>query len=292
MYELPVRVALPDPRFLVPVVIATLTTTALLLARRCWPGGLAAWLHAAVVVLPVSGVVHAGWQLAHDRYSYLAGLGLALLGGAGVTWLLSARGRQRLGPLGLGAAMVASALVLLALGAGAWRQAGFWRDPETLWQAAVNADPTCALCHTNLGTAILQSGRLRPDRLARAEAHLREAARLRPDHADPLFNLGSLLALERRFTEAEAVLQRYRERFTSHPDGPMRLGMLYVDWGRPAQGIPHLREALRMRQDYPQARAELARALRAHALELERAGRGEDARALAREAATLGAEGS
>ena len=58
-------------------------TALLLLLRHRLPGVLVAWLHAAIAVAPVSGLVHAGSQLVADRYSYLPGIGFAVVAGGG-----------------------------------------------------------------------------------------------------------------------------------------------------------------------------------------------------------------
>src|SRR4030095_15642877 len=79
LYELPLRVDPLAPRFLGPMVAVISISLVLLALRRRWPAGLAAWAHSLIVLLPVSGLVHTGYQLAHDRYSYLSGLGLGLL---------------------------------------------------------------------------------------------------------------------------------------------------------------------------------------------------------------------
>src|SRR5262249_39100889 len=66
LYELPARV---DPlawRFLGPALAVIAITATLALARRRFPGGLAAWAHSMIVLVPVSGLAHAGHQLAHD----------------------------------------------------------------------------------------------------------------------------------------------------------------------------------------------------------------------------------
>jgi hypothetical protein len=81
MYELPARVSLLTPRFLVPLLLVPVITAALIGVRQRWPAGLVVWLYSCVMILPVSGAIHAGFQLAHDRYSYLSGLGLAVLAG-------------------------------------------------------------------------------------------------------------------------------------------------------------------------------------------------------------------
>src|SRR5712692_3911356 len=64
---------------------AVVALTAIVLAlRRHVPGLLAAWLAYVVVLLPVLGIFQSGPQIAADRYTYLAGLGWAILAGAGL----------------------------------------------------------------------------------------------------------------------------------------------------------------------------------------------------------------
>src|SRR2546428_6204402 len=98
----------------VPVIAA-----GLMALRRWWPGGLAAWVYSALLVLPVSGAVHAGYQLAHDRYSYLSGLGLALLVGGAVGWVIGAGGRRVLRPWPEGPGLAGGVLLAVGCGSGA-----------------------------------------------------------------------------------------------------------------------------------------------------------------------------
>ncbi|HUG36194.1 MAG TPA: hypothetical protein VML54_04545, partial [Candidatus Limnocylindrales bacterium] len=87
LYEIPEHVSLAQWRFLGPLLGAALVTAILVVARRRWPAGLAAWAHSAIVIAPVRGIVHAGPQLAHARFSDLSSLGFALLVGAAIAWL-------------------------------------------------------------------------------------------------------------------------------------------------------------------------------------------------------------
>jgi hypothetical protein len=73
LYELPLEVHLSSPRFLVPAIAFVAVSAVLVALRRVFPGGLAAWTLSVLMLLPISGIVHAGRQLAHDRYSYLSG---------------------------------------------------------------------------------------------------------------------------------------------------------------------------------------------------------------------------
>ncbi len=134
MYELPVAVHPLTWRFLVPLAAFPAITVVLIALRRHWPAGLAAWVYSALMVLPVSGAAHAGFQMAADRYSYLSGLGFALLAGGALVLLQRAAGSGRL-RRGLAAALMATAvLVVVVLGAGTWRQSRVWQDSETLWR--------------------------------------------------------------------------------------------------------------------------------------------------------------
>ncbi|HEU4439855.1 MAG TPA: hypothetical protein VFT36_11430, partial [Methylomirabilota bacterium] len=67
LYELPARIDLLDPRFAWPSLGVVVVTVVLVLGRRRVPGVLAAWLQSMIVLAPVSGIAHAGHQLAHDR---------------------------------------------------------------------------------------------------------------------------------------------------------------------------------------------------------------------------------
>ncbi|MGH7317740.1 MAG: hypothetical protein ACREJS_15940, partial [Candidatus Rokuibacteriota bacterium] len=154
MYELPARVDLASWPFLSALLAVAGVTAALVLGRARWPGGLAAWTYSALMVLPVSGVVHAGSQLVNDRYSYLSGIGFAVLAGAGVLGVLRLRARGRVSRTTVSVLAGGAALSVLTLGLAASSQTQVWRDSETLWRWAVEMDPACSLCHGNLGSAI------------------------------------------------------------------------------------------------------------------------------------------
>src|SRR5438132_1663694 len=84
LYELPPTVhpgALP---FILSYGLVLAITALVLVLRRRVPGLLATWLAYIVVLLPVLGIFQIGLQIAADRYTYLAGLGWAILAGAGL----------------------------------------------------------------------------------------------------------------------------------------------------------------------------------------------------------------
>jgi tetratricopeptide (TPR) repeat protein len=319
MYELPQRVDLGQARFLGALLAVTALTASLVLLRRRWPAGLAAWAQSIIVLVPISGVVHSGYQLAADRYSYLSGLGLSVLAGAGLVWMLrygAGRPMQRwMRPL----AWMSAAMVVVALGGTARAQTKIWKDSETLWRRAVEVDPTCSLCESNLGRVVARPGRfaegethvrraiaLRPDRpgphenmgtivLAQgrpreAEEHFRRAATLQPGRAASRNALGVALASQGRDREAEAEFQEAARLSPRLVDAPANLGVLYTRQGRFEEAIAPLRRALALDGGRAAARAELGRALRGRAIELVREGRLDEAARRWQEATPLAGE--
>jgi len=306
MYEAPAGIDPLAPRFLVAILAVLLVTAALVALRHRWPAGLAAWTYAALMILPVSGVLHAGYQLAQDRWSYLSGMGFALLAGGGIARLLDLREDGRAGGRAPGvtpggipsrtpsrtrgrvsaviarSVMAAAAALVLILGAEAWAQSKVWRDTETLWRRAAGADPSCMVCQNNLGNLLLDQ-----DRLGEAETAFRAAVTARPESAGPHNNLGAVLVRRGRFDEAAA---QFREAMRLAPDrigGALNLGLLSVIQGKHAEAIPLLRHVLAQRPDRPDARAALATALVKRAEELRREGRPGEADSLAGESEAL-----
>jgi Tfp pilus assembly protein PilF len=287
LYELPPAIDPLEWRFLTPLLAVVAVTGALLAGRRRWPGGLAAWVHSAIILAPVSGVVHAGHQLAHDRYSYLSGLGLTLLAGAGVSWVLLAYGQGRLrvwAPVGV---LAAGGITAVLLGAGTWRQTQIWHDSETLWRAAVSVEPSCAICRNNLGAALMEGRHPRDPRQVEAEAQLREAIRLRPHYADAYRSLSTLYSNQRRYGDAEQVVRAMIHQFPDLADGLTRLARLHAAQGRYPEAIALLRAALASGRESARVRIELGQVFNNHGIEHATAGRAAEAAALFEAAARL-----
>jgi Flp pilus assembly protein TadD len=247
LYEHPLHASILEWHFLGPALAVAVVTIGLVLLRRRFPGGLAAWVHSAVVVGPVSGIVHSGSQLVSDRYAYLAGLGFVTILGFGLVWVLDLYARGRLKRPIAAAAVLGSALIVIALGVGARVQVQLWHDSEMLWRWAVDKDPTCALCHAGLGAAILEASGGAPARMDEAERSLRRAIALRDGVAIAYAALGTIETDRGRDREAEAALRTYMQLAPQSPDGPERLALLFLASGRAPDALPLLHRARDLR---------------------------------------------
>lgn len=158
-----------------------------LFSRRRWPSLWIAGASYLLLLAPLLGLIPRGPQSAADRFTYLPGLGLALLAAA-LPLFLSVRNRR--------AGAVAAFLLAAALGpltAATRRQIGLWKNSETLWRWQLERFPSSFLGHYNLGTYLLNQ-----DRPSEALPHLDAAVRLHPDVPDPFNNRGrAFFALDR-----------------------------------------------------------------------------------------------
>jgi len=279
LYELPLDVRLLAPRFLIPALGFVAVTALLLALRRVFPAGLAAWTLSVLMLLPISGLVHAGNQLAHDRYSYLSGLGLAALAGGGLARLLDARSRGRVSPVIARSVQAGVAALVLVLAAGAWDQSKIWQDSETLWRWSVNVDPGCSICWNNLGTSLNAQ-----KRHAEAEAAFRRAFALRPRRALLANNIATALHGQNKLEEAEEMLHLALG-LEHNLAGPFaNLGAVYAQQGRYAESLPYYRRAFALNPAFPNLAPNFAQSLVARAAEERRGGRTLVAKALLQEA--------
>ena len=236
----------PQPDFLAwpflvsGAVVLGLTGLALALRTR-WPALLAVWVSSVVILLPVLGTVNT-FQIAADRYTYLSGLGWALLGGGALAWWGGARpgaGRndQRAG-------FVIAALALVAVGALATltvSQIQIWRDAEALWAYALRVDARSTVAHYNLGVIRMDEGRLEE-----AVERFAQAVRGRPDYAAAHNNLGLALIHLGRPAEAVEPLRRAVSLRPASAFAHNNLGFALMQLGRWAEASAQFAEALRI----------------------------------------------
>ncbi len=256
LYELPLHVDPLAPRFLVPALAVLAITGITLALRRRWPAGLAVWIYYGVILGPVTGIVHSGHQLAHDRYSYLSCLGWALLVGAAFGFVARAGATGTVRPWFTRAAAAVAAVWILALATLTWYQVQVWRDTETLWRYGAESDPACSICQVNLGDAFM-----RQKLLGLAKEKYELALKLRPDRTRVYSNLGVILADTGDFKGAMEYLNRA---LADHPDDPAvlsNMGLALINQKRSPEAVGVLRWAVRLKPDQASALTNLGAAL-------------------------------
>jgi tetratricopeptide (TPR) repeat protein len=170
LYDLHYPVRPLTATYLLPGIAVASISAAMIGLRRRWPAGLTAWAAYIALLLPVSGILQNGHQIAADRYTYLACLGWALMAGAVVTWCWGAREAGILTPRLARLGIALSAAVILALAALSTLQIRVWRDSETLWRHAIAADPGSPFAHFHLGGAFSILGKHEQARAEYAKA--------------------------------------------------------------------------------------------------------------------------
>ena len=286
MYELPARVGLTSPRFMVAALVAVGVSVVLLVARRSWPAALAVWLVYGFTLAPVSGIVHNGPQLVADRYSYLSCLGFALLVGAAVAAVASAGTIAR--PLRGGVVLVGVGWII-GLAILTSEQLPVWRDTEEVWRHSLEVDPDCAFCHGQWGALLGNRGEfgqaiahfervvaLRPDnvrhrdnlglallkaaRPAEAAVQFERMLAAEPGDAETRTRLGLALAQQGKLAEASDEFARASRDNPRHVGALLNLGLSLIELGRPADAVPYLERAAALDPASGLAREALARA--------------------------------
>lgn len=241
LYELPLAVDVLERRYLVSGAVVLFITLVSLASRRRWPALLTVWTCYVVMLLPVAGLVHNGYQIAADRYSYLPGVGWVVLAGGAV---VAAARRFRRARSGRVLAVLAGVLVVSVTGAlavGTWRQARIWLDDETLWRHAAQLDPSSSIAASNLGAELRLRGRL-----AESVVQSERALLLRPGYAQAHLNLGLATAAQGRAVEAEGHFRRALELRPRSAPAHAGFGALLETQGRLDESLQHFHLALQI----------------------------------------------
>ncbi|MFN0149721.1 MAG: tetratricopeptide repeat protein [bacterium] len=223
--------------------LAAITLVAVRL-RATRPYILAGWLWYLAMLLPVSGIVQVGSQAMADRYTYLPLIGPVVA----FVWVAAdvlgasrvLRASHELRFVRVVAPRVALAAAALFFCALSWRQAGFWRDSQSLWTRAIEIAPRSAVAHGHLGHALVEAGRI-DDGIA----EYRAAIALSPTYEVVYLNLGLALS---KLGRADEAMETFRQVLEFKPDfAPARyqLANRMLRRGQVDEAIAHYRDAIR-----------------------------------------------
>lgn len=146
------------------------------------------------------------------------------------------------------AAVVLTALVVIALATATVLRNRVWAEPVTFWADVVDKSPQNYRALNNLGLALSSEGRARE-----ALPYFQEAVRIRPNDSIILSSYGSALNSLGQFDQAIDVLRHAvavnPEQTTAH----YHLGVALVGKGRYGEAVDHLKRALDRRSNDPSA---------------------------------------
>lgn len=248
------------PALLAGIVLLAGVSAAAYRVRRDHPWLLTAWLTYLLLLGPALGLLPSGLQATADRYTYLPGVAVALLTGAGAARLWEEKRHRRIW-VTLGVALSTGLAGLT------WRQVRFWHDSATLWTHALELNSRNDVAVYNLALALAEKGDA-----AGAEAQYRRLLELVPDHDLGRRNLqlleaarfereGNESAVAGRFAEAVELYGRALERDPARLHSRRSRGMALAQLGRYAEAIPDLAEAARAPDAEPAVAGALAFAL-------------------------------
>ncbi len=226
-------------------------TAVVVSSRNTRPYLATGWFWYLGTLIPVIGLVQVGEQSHADRYTYIPMIGVLIMLGWGFQEIAARFPRTR---IAITAVAVAVCVICMAL---SWKQAESWRNPETLYQRALDVTPDNDIAHTNLAAYLMTL----PGRRSDAVEHLEAALRIKPDNAIAHQNLGVCLVQSQLCAAAiphfEAALREMAGLYGAS-DG---LGFCLAITGRYTEAIPHFEEALRVNPDLADAHFHLAETL-------------------------------
>jgi Flp pilus assembly protein TadD len=220
------------------VVLVGVTAAAFAWGRKR-PYILVGWLWYVGMLVPVIGIVQVGSQSMADRYTYLPLVGLSVA----VVWLAAEAIKSRRRLFQETAAVIACA-ALVALGAQAYRQTGYWQSSQRLFERTLAVTERNFIIENNLGVIVAREGRFDD-----AAALYREALAVNPGYAEAHVNLGHELLRSGQREEAFAHLTKAVEIKPQSADAQADLGILFAAQGRFEEARKHLEESLRIKGD-------------------------------------------
>jgi protein O-mannosyl-transferase len=246
----------PDPdvwwQWLYPAAAAGALFALWRARQRIGRGPLTAALYFGGTLLPVLGFMNAyfmRFSFVCDHWVYVSSLGVFALMAALVTRTAT---QLRTPALAYGFAVIV--LPVLAVLTG--RQAGNYRDMETLWQTTLAGNPNAFLADNNLGSRLAATGRL-PE----AIDYFQRAIALHPDYIEARYNLGQALAVQGRWDEAVAQLQRVVQLKPDDAEAHYNLGVVFGLRNQPDKAIEEYRTAIAIKPEYAEAHNNLGNLL-------------------------------
>lgn len=224
-------------QYLYPIGVAGALVVLYRLRGRVGRGPLAAMLFFVATLGPALGFLDVypfRYSFVADHFQYLACIGPISLFAAG-----GDRALRRIRAAGRVVPPIAAGTVCLVLAALSWRQAGIYKDQETLWRDTIAKNPASWLAHNNLGRLFLLRGELEP-----AIAQFDLAIGAKGDYFEAYLNRGSA---KRKRGDLDGAIGDYETAAMLEPRDPaphFNRGNLEQDLGRHKAAIEAYDQAI------------------------------------------------
>jgi tetratricopeptide (TPR) repeat protein len=237
-------------------VVALLTATAWALRCRSPRGFLGAWFF--LILAPTSSFLPNYGEVAAERRMYLPLAAVVTFvvasgyeGLVVVARRVGARENQRrfttYGVVGL---------IVVTVGYLTVRRNKDYRSEISIWADTVAKRPQNPRAHYNLGSALLQAGRLQD-----AIRHNEQALQINPNLAEAHCNLGSALLQAGRLQDAIRHNEQALQINPNLAEAHCNLGNALLQGGRVQDAIGHYEQAVRIKPDYAEPHYNLGNAL-------------------------------
>ena len=247
-----------DPWFVGAALLFVAVTFVLVAIRRRAPWLLAVWVPYVVTLIPNTGLVKHGGQMAADRYTYLSCIGWVVLVGAALLRIWAGKRTAGTQTVLRGGALAAGLAAVLGLGMMSRSYCRDWRDSESVWTAMIERNPRYHMGYYNLAKANKRPCRslLRQARQAEREGDSETVAKLRREaneryrtaeaNYDANVDLGNMIRQGKAPGGLEKAMEHYRTALRGRPGFHMaHLNLAYgfmqmKDYGK---AIEHLKLA-------------------------------------------------
>ncbi|TIH17105.1 tetratricopeptide repeat protein [Marinifilum sp. JC120] len=205
-----------------------------------FPLGAMGWFWYLGTLVPVIGLVQVGDQSMADRYAYIPFMGIYMIIAFGAARLV----REGRVP-GKPAVAIGSVLVAVLL-AGAYTQAGHWKDSKSLYTRALAVTENNHHMHYNYGNLLE-----REKNFTEAAKHFKAAFKADPSHYKAMTSFASIMS---RKGDPYTALNLYQRALQINPNYATALGnrgIVYMQQGKFEAALADLRKAQKFEPQQP-----------------------------------------
>ena len=229
---------------------ALISLAILVLVRKRARGPLAVALLFVGTLFPALGFINVFpflYSYVADHFQYLA---VAIMsGGVAAGFNL---GVSHLESTGRWIARSSAIIVLAVFATLTWRQGIMYRDKETLWRTTIALNPACWMAYNNLGSDLLQNGRV--DEAIEA---IKTSLEYEPENPAAYTNLGNALWKKGDARNAIEQFQKALAEETDNVPAHINLGNVLLQTGRVRDAITHYQKALAIKPNFAKAHTNL-----------------------------------